>query len=360
MQHPGFFERAGPFTLREIAEAIGADVADESLCEREIEDVRPLQDAGPRDLTFFENRKYLNHLSETTAGACIVAKAFAARAPATTPVLISATPYAAFSRVMRLFYSDALRPKAAGSSALSNGALVHASAQIGEGAIIEPGAVVGREAVIGERTTVAAGAVVGYRVVIGKDGYIGANATVTHAIIGDGVIIHSGVQIGQDGFGFAMSAQGHEKIPQIGRVLIGDDVEIGSNTTVDRGALMDTMIGSGTKIDNLVQIAHNAVIGKHCVIVAQSGIAGSARLGNFVVMGAQSGILGHVTVGDGAQIAGLSHVKNDVEPGARMGGSPAQPFKDWAREVAAIKMLGRRRAGGEKAGTAGRKDGETD
>ena len=139
-----------------------------------------------------------------------------------------------------------------------------------------------------------------------------------------------------------MGPTGHAKVPQIGCVRIADDVEIGANTTIDRGTLGDTKIGMGTKIDNLVQIAHNVVIGRHCVIVAQSGIAGSAELGDFVVMGAQSGILGHVKVGDGAQIAGLAHVKNDVAAGARMGGSPARPFKEWARELAAIRKLGRR------------------
>ena len=132
------------------------------------------------------------------------------------------------------------------------------------------------------------------------------------------------------------------KAPQIGCVIIGDDVEIGVNSTVDRGALSDTIIGEGTKIDNLVQIAHNVVIGRHCVIVAQSGIAGSAELGDFVVMGGQSGVIGHVKVGTGAQIAGMAHVKNDVDPGARMGGTPARPFKEWAREVAAVKPLGQR------------------
>jgi UDP-3-O-[3-hydroxymyristoyl] glucosamine N-acyltransferase len=183
---------------------------------------------------------------------------------------------------------------------------------------------------------------VGFRVSLGRDCYVGAGAALTHAIVGNDVIIHAGVRIGQDGFGFAMSPKGHSKIPQIGRVIIGDNVEIGANSTVDRGALSDTTIGEGTKIDNLVQIAHNVVIGRHCVIVAQSGIAGSAELGDFVVMGAQSGVVGHVKVGSGAQIAGMAHVKDDVEAGARMGGTPARPFKEWAREVAAIRQLARR------------------
>jgi UDP-3-O-[3-hydroxymyristoyl] glucosamine N-acyltransferase len=237
---------------------------------------------------------------------------------------------------------DALRSKAASRHADPRGLLVDPTARIGEGVTIEPGAVIGREATIGPGTTIAAGAVVGFRVVVGRDCYIGVGASLTHAIVGDGVIIHPGVRIGQDGFGFAMGATGHLKVPQIGSVIIGDDVEIGANSTIDRGALSDTIIGEGTKIDNLVQIAHNVVIGRHCVIVAQSGIAGSAELGDFVVMGAHSGVIGHVKIGNGAQIAGMAHVKSDVDPGARMGGTPARPFNEWAREVAAIKRLGKR------------------
>ena len=345
MQHPGFFHRAGPFTLKEIAAATGAKTALESQDELLIDDVRPLQSASSRDVSFFENRKYAAMLDSTGAGACILSARDAPRAPKTTALLTSDAPYQAFARVLTLFYADALRSKAAGSSAGSNGALVHATARIAENVTIEPGAVIGREAVIGEGSVISAGAIIGYRVVLGRDCVIGAGASVTHAILGDGVIIHSGARIGQDGFGFAMSAKGHLKVPQIGRVLIGNGVEIGANSTVDRGSLSDTVIGEGTKIDNLVQIAHNVVIGRHCVIVAQSGIAGSAELGDFVIMGAHSGVIGHVKVGSGAQIAGSAHVKDDVPPGARMGGTPARPFKEWAREVAAIRNLSRKAGG---------------
>jgi UDP-3-O-[3-hydroxymyristoyl] glucosamine N-acyltransferase len=208
---------------------------------------------------------------------------------------------------------------------------------------LESGAIIGRGAVIGANTTIAAGSVIGYRVVVGSNCYIGANCTITHSILGDGVIIHTGARIKQDGFGFALGAKGHDKIPQIGRVLIGDDVENGANSTVDRSSLADTVIGSGTKIDNLVQIGHSVVIGRDCVIVAMSGIAGSTQLGDFVIMAAQSVILGHLVVGDGAQIATRATVKSNVKPGARMGGSPAIPFKEWARELAVLKRLSRKR-----------------
>jgi UDP-3-O-[3-hydroxymyristoyl] glucosamine N-acyltransferase len=339
MQHPGFFERAGPFPLHVIAAKLGAELGQLPDVATDIEDVKPLANAGPQHLSFFDNPKYLDQLTKTEAGGCLVAPAFAERVPASTAVLKTKSPYSAFAFALRLFYADALRPIAAKSG---GGRLIHASARIDEDVIVEPGAVIGREAQIARGTTIAAGAVVGYRVSIGRDCYVGPAATVTHAIVGERVILHAGVRIGQDGFGFAMSANGHLRVPQVGRVIIGDDVEIGANSTIDRGALNDTVIGEGTKIDNLVQIGHNAVIGRHCIIVAQTGIAGSAQLGDFVVMGGHSGVVGHVKIGRGAQIAGMAHVKGDVAPGARMGGTPAVPFKEWAREVATLKRLAAR------------------
>lgn len=342
MQHPGFFERAGPFSLGTVADKIGATVALPECSNLLVHDVRPLKSAGHGDITFLDNRKYLGQLATTSAGACILRKADVDRAPAHTAVLATPSPYSAFARALALFYPDAMLSKAAYVPAGGNSRLVAKSAQIAKGVVIEPGAIVGEEARIGRGSVIAAGAVIGYRSVIGEDCYIGAGATVIHALVGDRVIIHPGVRIGQDGFGFAMSAAGHQKVPQIGAVVIGNEVEIGANTTIDRGALTDTVIGDGTKIDNLVQIAHNVVIGRGCIIVAQTGLAGSAVLEDFVVMGARSGVLGHITVGRGAQIAGGGIVKNNVPPGARMGGVPAKPFKAWARELAAVKRLGER------------------
>ncbi len=341
MQHPGFFQRGGPFPLQLIADTVGAELADADDAAIEIDDLRPLTRAGDSHLTFCASRKYALDLAATHAGACLIKLSDAALVPDGAAAVTTAIPHRAFALAVGLLYPDFLQPRAAASAADVDGLLIHPTAEIAEGVMIEPGAIVGREARIGAGTTVAAGAVIGYRVFVGQNCYIGPGASVTHALIGDRVTLHAGARIGQDGFGYAMSAEGHFKVPQIGRVIIGNDVEIGANSTVDRGFLMDTMIGEGTKIDNLVQIAHNVIVGRHCIIVSQSGIAGSAELGDFVIMGAHSGVVEHVKVGSGAHIAGMAHVKDDVEPGARMGGTPARPFKDWAREVAAVKRLGK-------------------
>jgi UDP-3-O-[3-hydroxymyristoyl] glucosamine N-acyltransferase len=340
MQHPGFFERAGPFPITDVAAATGSQLPEGANKTVLLHDVRPLLEAADNEVTFVDNRKYLAQLAETRAGACFVHANFASRMPPQTIALVSQAPYRAFALALQLFYPGSSWSKAAragGTQAIDPTAILE------DGVVVEPGAIIGPLARIGRGTRIASGAVIGYRVHIGRDCYIGATATVIHALLGDRVIVHPGARIGQDGFGFAMGRDGHVKVPQIGRVIIQDDVEIGANTCIDRGALKDTIIGEGTKIDNLVQIGHNVIIGRHAVIVGQVGISGSAELGDFVVMGGHSGVVGHVKVGAGVQIAGSSHVGEDIPAGSRVGGTPAVPFREWARQIAAIKKLGRRR-----------------
>ena len=350
MDHPGFFERAAPIALRALADKLGAQLAQGGDAGVPIHDVRRLSDAGTGHLAFLDNRKYLAQLATTRASACLVAPPLAGRVPPGTAALLIEAPYHAFARALTLFYPDALTPKAALGSI--GDPPVHPSAKLEADVRVEPGAIVGREARIGRGTTVAAGAVVGYRVTIGRGCYIGPGASVTHALVGDRVILHAGVRIGQDGFGFAMGPKGHLKVLQVGRVIIQNDVEIGANSCVDRGALSDTVIGEGTKIDNLVQIAHNVVVGRHCVIVAYVGIAGSAELGDFVLMGGQSGVVGHIKVGSGVQVAGWSHVTHDVPAGTRMGGTPAVPMVEYGRQIAALKRLARRGGAKKRPGAA--------
>jgi len=222
------------------------------------------------------------------------------------------------------------------------GAHVHPAARLESDVTVDPGAVIGPRAEIGARTRIGATAVIGPGVRIGRECCIGTGASVSHCLIGDRVIVHPGSRIGQDGFGYVMGPGGHLKVPQIGRVIIQDNVEIGAGTTIDRGANRDTVIGEGTKIDNLVQVGHNVVIGRHCILVAQTGIAGSVTLGDFVVLGARVGVNNHVKIGEGAQIAAVSVVHGDVPPGSRWGGIPAKPLKVWFREMTLLEQMAAR------------------
>ncbi len=340
MQHPGFFDRAGPLTLGDIAKIADPAAVAPADADTPIEDARPLDLADLTHVSFLDNRKYVPQLRQTRARAVFVAPDLAAQVPEATVALVTKEPYRAFATALARFYPGAARPRVAEMG--GEPGPIHSTARIEDGAVIEPGAIIGREARIGRGTIVASGALVGYRVTVGRNGFIGPNAVLTHALVGDRVILHAGVKIGQDGFGFAMGRNGHLKVPQIGRVIIQDDVEIGANTTIDRGGLKDTVIGEGTKIDNLVQIGHNVVIGRHCVIVGMVGISGSAELGDFVVVGGQAGIVGHIKIASGVQIAGGSGVTHDIKQAGRYGGAPAKPLVQFARELAALKQLATR------------------
>ena len=351
MSDPHFFPIATSLDFGEVAAISGASLPEGVDPARAITGAAALENAGPGDIAYMDNPKYTEALAATSAGLCLVSARFAARVPAGTTALVSATPYHAFAKVLASFFPAALRPGSVfASQGVAPGAFVHATAVLEAGVTVDPGAVIGPGAEIGSGSVIASHAVIGPQVRIGRDCSIGAGCTLQAALIGNRVIIHPGVRIGQDGFGFAMSPRGHMKVPQIGRVIIQDDVEIGANTCIDRGASRDTVIGEGTKIDNLVQIGHNVVVGRHCVIVSQVGIAGSTTLEDFVVLGGQVGLAGHLTVGMGAQVAAQSGVAGDIPRGARYGGYPAQPALSWARESALLKSLVANRGKGRTEG----------
>jgi UDP-3-O-[3-hydroxymyristoyl] glucosamine N-acyltransferase len=344
MTEPQFFERPNGLTAQEIAALTGAVVRGEAG-ERRISGVAPLDRASPSELAFMQKAEFADTFAATRAGICLTTEKFAAHAPSRVALLITPAPYRAFVAVAQKLFPGAMRPSSLfEASGVSMGALVHQSARLESGVMIDPAAVIGPHAEIGAGTLIAPGAVIGPQVRIGRDCVVGAGCTIIHALIGDRVIIHPGARIGQDGFGYLAGFTGHGKVPQIGRVIVQDDVEIGANTTIDRGGIRDTVIGEGTKIDNLVQIAHNVEIGRHCVLAAHTGISGSCTIGDFVMMGGRVGLADNLNVGDGAMIAAASGVMSDIPAGAKWGGIPAQPAREWLKGAAALRRLARRRA----------------
>jgi UDP-3-O-[3-hydroxymyristoyl] glucosamine N-acyltransferase len=342
MADPRFFTNRGPFSLGELARRVGATVEPASAAERLARDVAPLERAGPDDISFFDNVKYMAAFAATGAGACIVAAKHAARAPKGMALLLSPKPYHAYARVAQAFY-----PAVAPPAGVHPRAVVDKDARLGAGVAVAAGAVIEAGAEIGAGTIVGANSVISSRVRVGAECRIGALVSLSHCEIGDRVTLHPGVCIGQDGFGFAPDPRGHVKVPQLGRVLVGDDCEIGANSTIDRGAGPDTVIGPGCWIDNLVQIGHNVTLGRGCILVAQAGVSGSTRLGDFVAMGGQAGLAGHLTIGAGAQVAAQSGVMNDIPPGEVWFGTPANPIKQQFRQIATLRRLAGRKEDAE-------------
>ncbi|MBB3173252.1 UDP-3-O-[3-hydroxymyristoyl] glucosamine N-acyltransferase [Endobacter medicaginis] len=333
-----FFRRAGPFRLSELAELAGCELrAPQGAGERMFSGVAPLQAAGAQELSFLDNRRYLPVLDATRAGAVICAPAFAGRVPQGCAALVTRAPYVAWARIAAHFHpAPAVRPGVHPSAVIDEGAQVDPQAEIG--AFVQ----VGAGAVIGAGTRIASHAAIGPGVVIGACCRIGQHVSLSHARLGDRVTLHPGARIGQEGFGFALTESGFLTVPQLGQVVIGDDVEIGANSTIDRGSATDTVIGAGSRLDNLVQIGHNVRLGRCCIVVAQAGISGSTELEDFVTVAAQAGLIGHIRIGAKARIGAQAGVMSDVASGADVIGSPAMPFREFFRNVAVLRRLARR------------------
>jgi UDP-3-O-[3-hydroxymyristoyl] glucosamine N-acyltransferase len=294
--------------------------------------------AGPNEISFLDNPRYVSALEQTLAGAVIVHPDMQTRVPAATVSIITTEPYASWARVSALFHPvPPVSPGIHASAIADESAKVDPTAEIGPLSVIEAGAE------IGPRCRIGPCAIIGSGVLVGRDCRIGPHVSLSYALLGERVYVYPGARIGQEGFGFASTKSGFLTVPQLGRVILEDDVEVGANTTIDRGSARDTVIGAGSRLDNLVQIGHNVVLGRCCVIVAQVGISGSTVLDDFVRVGGQAAMAGHLRIGRGAQIGAQAGVISDLPSGAKVLGSPAQSKQDFFRQVATLKQITRKK-----------------
>jgi UDP-3-O-[3-hydroxymyristoyl] glucosamine N-acyltransferase len=334
-----FYDNSGALTLARTAEIANARVADGARGQLVI-DVAALDNAGPGQLSYCEGVKFKGVLERTRATAVLVPEPLASCVPASCVALICAQPALGLAKVAHALYPN---PSLLWSKERPPIHAIAPSARVGEGTLVAPNVFIGENVEIGRECTISFGAVIGRGVQIGHNTSIGPHVSISHTLMGDRCTIHGGSRIGQDGFGYIRGPSGYFKIPQLGRVIIQDDVEIGANSTIDRGALGDTIVGEGSKIDNLVQIGHNTRIGRHCILAAQVGFSGSVKVGDFVVLAGQVGIADHVEIGAGAYVAGKSGVTRSLDGGQIYGGFPAKPVKQWRREVGAISRLAKRK-----------------
>ncbi len=336
MPDPRFWQNTGPRALADLAGACGARLRDAHLADRPIAGVATLERANGSELSFVSGKRYLAQLKASAAGAVLLPEALADQAPDGVARLVSDDPAAAYARIAAELHVERRHE---GEAFVHPDARLEDDVQLGLGVVIGPGAAVGRGTRLGTRAILGAG------VHVGRGCDIGANVVLKHALVGDRVRILSGAVIGEAGFGVGAGSGGTVDLPQLGRVILQDGVSVGAATCIDRGAFDDTIIGEGTKIDNLVQVGHNCVIGRHCLLAGHVGLSGSVTVGDGVQFGGRAGIADHVTIGDRAVIMAAAGVMKDVEAGAVIVGAPARPVRQFMREVAWVTREAQKRVG---------------
>ncbi len=334
-----FNKNIGPIDLSVLASHIGAKIYKnkqriDSIEETKIKDVADLRSASKDTITFVSSNKNIQDILQTNAAACIVAENMLDSIDQDIYLLVVKNPYASYIKIVSLFYPviEKTKPK-------TNDYYISETAKLGSGSYIDFGCYIGENVSIGKNVAIHPNTYIGDNVIIGDNCTIYNNVTITNTIIANHTTINSGTVIGKRGFGYVTDNGQHIAIPHLGRVIIGSHVEIGSNTSIDRGTLGDTVIGDMCKLDNLIQIGHNVTLGKGCILVSQVGIAGSSKLGNYVTVGGQAGVAGHITIGDKTQIAAKSGVIQDTKSESIVIGFPAQPIKEFWRQIATLKKL---------------------
>ncbi|WP_193393430.1 UDP-3-O-(3-hydroxymyristoyl)glucosamine N-acyltransferase [Legionella steelei] len=322
----------GPFSLAYLAKCSGASLHHNGGATYTVTDIAPLANAQEHHISMLHEKKYIKALKNSQAGACIISPSYIHHAPKQMHLLVHPNPYKAYALIAQVFY-----PTDAVKHFIAPTAFIAASATLGPECHIAHGVYIGEHVRIGARCKIGVNTFIGDGVVIGDDCCIENNVSISHTVMGNQVLIYPGARIGQDGFGFAGDEHGYYKIPQAGGVVIGSHVEIGANTCIDRGSMENTEIGDWCRLDNLIQIGHNVKIGKGSILCGQVGIAGSSKLGEYVTLAGKAGVSGHLTIGDRATILVGSTAVQDVDPGARVGGYPALPDREWHRQTYFLK-----------------------